>query len=78
MTLQLTTFTVIRGAAPVKKAIHGPWLFKGVLPEPPLFPCSSIDWTTVFCIGLNRRGLQQLAELDKMYIYINIYMNVDI
>ena len=26
------------------------WRFLG----PPLFPCSSIDWTTVVCIGYNR------------------------
>ena len=56
MTLQLTTVTVIRRAAPAKKAIQGSRLFRGLLPEPPLFPCSSIDWTTVFCIGATSRG----------------------
>ena len=36
-----------------KKAIQVSRLFRRILPEPPLFPCSSIDWTTVFCIGKN-------------------------
>ena len=52
MTLQLNTVTVIRGTAPVKKAIQVSQLFRGLLPEPPPFLCRSIDWTTVFCIAL--------------------------
>ena len=42
----------IRGAAPANLAIPVPQLFRRLLPVPHQFPCSSIDWTTVFCIGL--------------------------
>ena len=34
-------------------AIQVPWLFWRLLLVPPLFPCSSIDRTTLFCIGIN-------------------------
>ena len=31
---------------------YRPQIFRGLWREPHLFPCSSIPWTTVFCIGL--------------------------
>ena len=43
------TFTM--GAAPANLAIPVPVLFWRLLPVPHLFPCSSIDWTTVFWIA---------------------------
>ena len=42
----------IRGAAPANLAIPVPWLFWRLLLVSHLFHCSSIDWTTVFCIDL--------------------------
>ena len=46
-------WTVIRGAATSNLAIPVPELFWRLLPATPLFPCSSIGWTTVFCIGVH-------------------------
>ena len=72
MALQLTTVSVIRGAAPAKKAIQMSWLFRGLLPEPPLFPYSSIDWTTVFCIvPPGRRGGGRLACSEFVKSFLN-------
>ena len=49
-----------RGAAPANLAIPVPELFWQLLPVPPLFPCSSIDWTTVFCIA--PRGRHRFSQ----------------
>ena len=35
----------------VAQHIHSSQIFRGLRREPHLFPCSSIHWTTVFCIG---------------------------
>ena len=43
-------WTLIREAAPANFAIPVPQIFCWPLGAP-IFPCSSIDWTTVFCIG---------------------------
>ena len=43
--------TVIRGAAPENLAIPVPLLLWQLLLVPHLFPCSSINMTTVFCIA---------------------------
>ena len=32
--------------------IHMPWIFRCLRPGPHLFSCSSMHWTTVFCIEL--------------------------
>ena len=37
-------------AVGVAPHINRPWIFMCLRPVPPLFPCSSIHWTTVFCI----------------------------
>ena len=37
MTVNVVNWSVIRGAAPAKKAIQGPRLFRGLLPEPGVF-----------------------------------------
>ena len=42
----------MRGAAPANLAIPVLRLFYRHGPVPHLFPCSSIDWTSVFCIGI--------------------------
>ena len=41
----------IRRAAPTNLAIPVSWLIWQLLPVPHPFPCSSINWTTVFGIG---------------------------
>ena len=43
-------WTVIRGVALANLAIPVPLLFWRLLQVPHLLPCSSIDWTQVFCI----------------------------
>ena len=55
-------WTIIVGAPPVYLAIPVPQLFWRLLPVPHLFPCSSIDWTTVFCIETNRPTNKQTNQ----------------
>ena len=66
MAVKLTT---IQGAAPSKLAITVPELFRQLLGAP-LFPCSSIDWTTVHCIHWvppsSPLSIQFLLSLSKM------------
>ena len=54
-------WTVIRGAAPANLAFPVPRLFWRLL-EPPLFPCSSINWNTVFCYGWDTGRWAQQSE----------------
>ena len=38
----------------VPSHIHRPQIFRCLRPGPHLFPCSSMHWTIVFCIGVHR------------------------
>ena len=50
--------------------IHRPQIFRCLRPGPPLFPCSSMHWTTVLCIAptltQHKRTLARLARLARL------------
>ena len=55
-----------------KKAIQVYWLFRRYLPEPPLFPCSSIDRTTIFCIASNSKVRVKLVPVSVVISSVSV------